>query len=50
MLSDEAYAKMLRDAPPRFMTRFTVTDVRSKPIVPSLKSKISETKVINPKK
>lgn len=50
MLSDEAYAKMLRDAPPRFMTRFTVTDVRSKPIVPSLKLKISETKVINPKK
>lgn len=37
MLSDEAYAKMIREAPPRFMTRFTVTDVRSRPIVPSLK-------------
>ena len=37
MLSDEAYAKMLREASPRLMTRFTVTDVRSRPIVPSLK-------------
>ena len=47
MLSDEAYAKMLRDAPARFMTRFTVTDVRSRPIVPSLSPKNIVTKNIN---
>jgi len=50
MLSDEAYVKMLRDAPSRFMTRFTVTDVRSRTIVPSLKPKNFNPKYINPKK
>ena len=50
MLSDEAYDKMVRDAPNRFMTRFTVTDVRSRPIVPLLSPKNIVTKNINPKK
>jgi len=43
-LSDEAYNKMVKEAPPRFMERFTVTDLRSKPIIPSLKPTIIKNK------
>ena len=44
-LSDEAYSKMLREAPEGFMKRFIVTELQSRPIV-SLKPR----EIIKPKK
>ena len=36
-LTEEQYAKMLRDAPDRFMRRFIVTDLNVRTVIQSLK-------------
>ena len=35
-LSDEVYNKMVKEAPPRFMERFTVTDLRPRILKPTI--------------
>jgi len=38
-LTEEQYAKMLRDAPPGFMSKFIVTDVVVRTVIPFIKPK-----------
>ena len=41
-VDDDKYAEMVRKMPAEFMKRFTVTDLRGRVIVPSLKTPIKE--------